>query len=89
MLSVVALCTALLSAHFTTALHAFEHDLDAPDGKVCLVCITAAQLGAACVDTNEPAASESPGFVVNSVFATLFSSTHIVTVRQRGPPASA
>lgn len=38
----------LVVAQFGAAVHAFEHDLDTPQVKVCGTCITAAQLGTAC-----------------------------------------
>ena len=85
----MTLCAALVAAYFATALHAFEHDLDTVDANVCLACISTADLGAACVDTNPPVPVEPPGFVIGRVCIATFSRTHVVAVRERGPPASA
>jgi hypothetical protein len=45
------LAALLIGAQGALALHAFEHDPGAPQGKVCTTCITASQLNAGSVDT--------------------------------------
>ena len=82
------LAALLIGAQGALALHAFEHEPGAPQGKVCDTCVTASQLAAAGVDmpagdTLEPA--EQP-FIPTAFRG--FESVHTATVRQRGPPSS-
>jgi hypothetical protein len=78
----------LLAAQFSTAVHAFEHDLGNPQGTVCKTCVAAAQLGTACIDTHiaitikKPRASTAPCRVAG------ICTSPSIAVRQRGPPTS-
>lgn len=85
----MTLCAALVAASFATALHAFEHDLDAVDGMLCLVCIPAGDLGDACLYSSPSVPVEPPGFVNRRVCTATFFRASVVAVRERGPPASA
>jgi hypothetical protein len=82
------LCALLIGAHFGAALHAFEHDIVAPQGKVCSTCVTAAQLGAACVDSHTPIVVEPLLAMPEFSCSADFQSVHSVAARQRGPPAA-
>jgi hypothetical protein len=80
------LAALLVGAQLSVAVHAFEHDLGAPQGKVCSTCATAAQLGAASVD--HPAV-EGPQRVLTThrpVADITGTSLDIPAARQRGPP---
>lgn len=81
------LAALFITAQAAAALHAFEHDLGVPQGKVCTTCATASQLAGACVDTQavhdlEPACC-SFAYALNGNFHSI----RAVVVRQRGPPA--
>lgn len=84
-----ALCIALLLlGQAGAALHAFEHDAGAPQGKPCSSCLAASQLGTAAVDchsahTLQPAGSPLPALD----FATP-ETVPAVGVGIRGPPRS-
>ena len=89
LLLTVALSVLLLGAHFAAALHDFEHDPDALDGKVCAACLAATQLGSATIDSHDAAMIKPAGAVVDSTCTATFYTTHVAAVRQRGPPALA
>ncbi len=81
--------TALvIAAQGALALHAFEHDPGAPQGKVCATCVTASQLAAGSVDS--PSGESLPPARQLFVPAAQrgFESRHTAPVRQRGPPSS-
>lgn len=80
------LAALLVGAQFAMVVHAFEHDVGAPQGKVCSTCLTAAQLGAASLDS--PVATEIRPLPVAWVTAAVcgWTSRHVLTARQRGPP---
>ena len=80
------LAALLIGAQGALALHAFEHDLGAPPGKVCGTCVTASQLAAGSIDSH--AGESLPPFRQPNVAAASrgFASTHTPPVRQRGPP---
>jgi hypothetical protein len=77
----------LLAAQFSAAVHAFEHDIGAAQGNLCQTCVTAAQLGTACMDSHAAMAIEPPRPSHNTVCFTGSRTTHVIAVRQRGPPA--
>ena len=82
------LAALLIGAQGALALHAFEHDPGAPQGKVCTTCVTASQLAAASVDTH---VGDAPGPARHLAIPTAsrgFESVHTAAVRQRGPPSS-
>jgi hypothetical protein len=81
------LAVLLVGAHVGAALHTIEHDLGGLQGKSCSICVTAAQLGAACVDSHEPLDLDHPGSVFFHTVLADFLTTHSVAVRQRGPPS--
>ena len=85
----MTLCAALAAATFATALHAFEHDLDAVDDTLCLVCIPFGDLADACLYSDPPVPVEPPGFVIGRGCTATFFRASAVAVRERGPPASA
>lgn len=76
----------VIAAQGALALHAFEHDPGAPQGKVCGTCVTALQLAAGSVDSHA-GESLAPS---RQLFAPAahrgFESRHAAPVRQRGPP---
>lgn len=78
----------VIAAQGALALHAFEHDPGAPQGKVCGTCVTAGQLAAGSVDTSagESLLPSRQRFVPAAKRG--FESRHATPVRQRGPPAS-
>lgn len=78
----------VIAAQGTLALHAFEHDPGAPQGKVCATCVTASQLAAGSVDgqVGESLAPARPIFIPAAHRG--FGSRHAAPVRQRGPPSS-
>ena len=84
----LTLAALLVGAQGVLALHAFEHDPGAPQGKVCTVCVTASQLSAASVDSHIGEAPEpAPHFFIPAASRS-FDPVHTATVRQRGPPSS-
>ena len=82
------LATLLIAAQGVLALHAFEHEPGAPQGKVCTTCVTAGQLAAGSIDTHAGDAPEPVRHVLAPAVSRGFESVHTATVRQRGPPAS-
>jgi hypothetical protein len=82
------LAALLIGAQGALALHAFEHDPGAPQGKVCTTCITASQLNAGSVDTLTGDALEPALQIFISTARRGFEFVHSVPVRQRGPPSS-
>ena len=81
------LAVLLIAGQAGAALHAFEHDPGAPQIKVCSTCITAAQLGAASVDSPVARDLEPPSASYSSVTVAACHSRHVLVARQRGPPA--
>ncbi|MGI9224070.1 MAG: hypothetical protein ACR2QX_06300 [Woeseiaceae bacterium] len=84
----VVLAALLIAAQLTVVLHDFEHDLGAPQSKVCSTCATASQLGSATVDGQFPEDADLPGSSFTAAAHVDFQSTRTIVVRQRGPPAS-
>ena len=82
------LATLLIAAQGVLALHAFEHDPEAPQGKVCTTCVTASQLAAGSVDSHVSDALEPARHIFVPTARRSFVSVHTATVRQRGPPSS-
>jgi hypothetical protein len=77
----------LIAAQGALALHAFEHDPGAPQGKLCGTCVTGSQLAAGGVDTHADEALLE--FARHPFFPSAsrgFESVHTAGVRQRGPP---
>ena len=81
------LTTLLVAGQVGATLHAFEHDVGAPPGKVCLTCVTGAQLGAASVDNSVVENLEQPSASHGNVAVSSCESRHVLVARQRGPPA--
>jgi len=82
------LAVLLVAAQFGAALHAFEHDIGALQGKVCSTCVTAAQLGTAAIDDPEVHAAR-PAITIFPAVATLSGqSRRLLVARQRAPPAT-
>ena len=77
----------LLAAQFSAAVHAFEHDIGAAQGNLCQTCVTAAQLGTACMDSHAGMAIEPPRPSYDAACLSGSRTTHVIAVRQRGPPA--
>jgi hypothetical protein len=86
--STLLLASLLVGAQCAALAHAYGHDVGAIQGQPCPTCITAGQLGHACVDApaiieigqnngKPPAESAAP-----------CASLHTVAARQRGPPNS-
>ncbi len=82
------LATLLLVAQGALALHAFEHDPGAPQGKVCGTCVTGSQLAAGSVDSGTRETLEPVRHSFTPTASRGFDSVHTATVRQRGPPSS-
>ena len=82
------LAALLIGAQGALALHAFEHDAGAPQGKVCTTCVTASQLAAGSVDTHAGDTLEPALQIFVPTASRGFESVHTVPVRQRGPPSS-
>lgn len=82
------LAALLIGAQGALALHAFEHDPGAPQGKVCTTCITASQLNAGSVDTLTGDALEPALQIFIPTARRGFEIAHSAPVRQRGPPSS-
>jgi len=80
------LAALLVAAQGALALHAFEHDPGAPQGKVCTTCVTAGQLAAGSIDIHVGAAPEPARHCFIPAASHSFDSVHTATVRQRGPP---
>ena len=80
--------TLLIAAQAALALHAFEHDPGAPQGKVCTACVTASQLAAGSVDTPINDAPEPARQLFIPAATRGFESAQSIPVRQRGPPSS-
>lgn len=87
LLSGLFLAALLIAAQGALALHAFEHDPGAPQGKVCTTCITASQLAAGNVDIHVGIAPEPARHFFIPTASRSFESVHTATVRQRGPPS--
>ena len=81
------LAALLVGAQGALALHAFEHDPGAPQGKVCAACVTAGQLAAGIVDIHTGDAPEPAGHRFIPDANRSFDSPHTATARQRGPPS--
>lgn len=86
--STLLLATLLLLAHVIVVVHAFEHDAGTAQSKVCAVCMTAAQLGAASVTDLAIEHFLLPAAVCVERTCCACRSRPIVAARQRGPPAS-
>jgi hypothetical protein len=82
------LAALLIGAQGALALHAFEHDLGAPPGKVCGTCVTASQLAAGGIDNHVGDALEPARQLFVPTASHGFESVHTAPVRQRGPPSS-
>ena len=82
------LAALLIAAQAVLALHAFEHEPGAPQGKVCTACVTASQLAAGSVDIHVGDVPEPVRHVLVPAAGRDFESVHTATVRQRGPPPS-
>jgi len=82
------LAALLIAAQGVLALHAFEHDPGAPQGKACTTCVTASQLAAGSVDIHVGDAPEPLLHAFTPAVSRGFQSVHTAAVRQRGPPAS-
>ena len=80
------LASVLIAAQWGALVHAFEHDIGAPQSQVCTTCVAASQLGFACIDTSAPMESMPPYLVQHADFVKDFQSTHALVARQRGPP---
>ena len=78
----------LIAAQGALALHAFEHDPGAPQGKVCVTCVTASQLAAGSVDMHTGDLPEPAPQLFIPTASRGFESAHTAPVRQRGPPPS-
>ena len=76
----------LIAAQGALALHAFEHDPGAPQGKVCGTCVTASQLAAGSVDSHAGESLPPSKQLFVPAAHRGFESRHAVPVRQRGPP---
>jgi hypothetical protein len=84
-----AFCVALLLlGQAGAALHAFEHDIGAPQGKPCSSCVTAAQLGTASTDGNAPDALPPASSPLDASPVSVLGPGDTVCVRSRGPPLS-
>ena len=82
------LAALLIGAQGALALHAFEHDIGAPPGKVCGTCVTASQLAAGSIDSHAGDALEPVPQLFIPTASRGFESVHTAPVRQRGPPSS-
>ena len=88
MLPNIVLAAMLVAAQLAAVVHDFEHELGAPQSKVCSTCATASQLGAASVDGHFPEDPNPPGSSYTAAANVDFQSARTVVARQRGPPAS-
>lgn len=77
----------LIAAQIGAAVHAFEHDLGAPQTKVCGTCITAAQLGTGNIASPVDCELAAQHYEIHCNDEFSFHSIPTLTVRQRGPPA--
>ena len=77
----------LIAAQGALALHAFEHDPGAPQGKVCTTCVTASQLAAGSLDTHAGDLPEPAPQLFIPATTCGFESAQSTPARQRGPPA--
>lgn len=82
------LAALLLGAQFGALLHAYEHDVGAPQGKVCTVCATASQLSAASVDNHSSHELETSRSSLVATAHSVCQGLHVAAARQRGPPES-
>ena len=82
------LAALLIGVQGALALHAFEHDIGAPPGKVCGTCVTASQLAAGRIDSHAGDALEPAQQRYVPTASRGFESVHTAPVRQRGPPSS-
>jgi hypothetical protein len=82
------LAALLIGVQGALALHAFEHDLGAPPGKVCGTCVTASQMAAGSIDSHagDALAPAQQRFI--PTVSRGFESAYTGPVRQRGPPSS-
>ena len=76
----------LIGAQLGAALHAFEHDIGTPQGKVCVACVAASQLGSASLDTQDFPELPKQHLVFTPVSSERFKSHAVIAARQRGPP---
>jgi len=76
----------LVAAQFGAAVHAFEHDLDTPQVKVCGTCVVVSQLGTACAGETPPLELSAAPHVFVTVARTEYASRGLRSPRQRGPP---
>jgi hypothetical protein len=83
----LTLCTLFIAAQFAVALHTFEHDSTAPQGKICSICVAATELGSAVVQFNIPQTLVPARTVYERVQIADFTAIRTLTVRQRGPPS--
>ena len=84
----VVLAALLVAAQLAVVAHDFEHELGAPQSKVCSTCATASQLGSASVDSPVPEDLDLPNSSFTAAANVDFRSAHALVARQRGPPAS-
>ena len=77
----------LIAAQGALALHAFEHDPGAPQGKVCTACVTASQLAAGSLDMHAGDLPEPAPQLFVPVATRGLESAPSTPARQRGPPA--
>jgi len=83
------LVALFICAHAAAALHAFEHDLGVPQGKVCTTCVTASYLSGACTDDPITELLEPTCHSLVATGGSASVSRCAIAVRQRGPPACA
>lgn len=86
LLPVLALGIVLVAAHIAAAVHGFDHDPAGAQAKPCALCITAAQLGSACVDSGSPTEIEAAGYRFEGDVPVVFASLKRLPPRQRAPP---
>jgi hypothetical protein len=84
----ILVAALLIAAQVGAVLHDFEHELGAPQSKVCSTCATTSQLGSASVDSQFPAESDPPGSSFTATSNIDFQSARTVIARQRGPPVT-
>jgi hypothetical protein len=87
LLPALLLAALLVAAQGALALHAFEHDPGAPQGKVCAACVTAGQLASGSLDVHTGDAPEPAAQRFIPAASHSFDSLHTATARQRGPPS--
>jgi len=82
------LAALLIAAQLAAMAHDFEHELGAPQSKVCSTCAATSQLGPASVDSRFPEEPNLPGSSFTAASNADFQSARTVIARQRGPPAT-